>query len=352
MSKDSKNEANTQTYENVLFIRNLSFDATEEELSEIFLPYGELVYCVITRDKETGHSRGTGFVNFKETQDANNCLLDKKELTYHKSILTPDPSDSKVQKFTLQGRVLSIVKAVDRTEAKKLMENNKVKRQSQDKRNLYLMKEGVIFPDTFAAKNLPKSEFNKRFDSFTYRKNLLTKNPNLYISKTRLSIRNLPLTVDERQLKELAINSIQKFKNEVKNDEREDLSAGEKSEGWNKKVHIIQAKIIRSKDRIDPKTQKPKPKGYGFIETTYHSHALAILRYLNNNPEIYGDGKRLTNMKNIKNNLKRKPNLDGDDDGGRDNGNNGEKKRPKKKAKFLVKSKRQNAFKSKTRKTK
>ncbi|CAJ0748598.1 3500_t:CDS:1, partial [Entrophospora sp. SA101] len=46
------------------------------------------------------------------------------------------------------------------------------------------------------------------------------------------------------------------------------------------------------------------------------------------------------------------PNLDGDDDGGRDNGNNGEKKRPKKKAKFLVKSKRQNAFKSKTRKTK
>lgn len=125
-----------------------------------FQQFGPLLYYVITRDSTTGRSRGTGFVCFVHKEHAESCLAEanqiahmssnspekevkpkKKELRY-KSILTADPSDSQAQKFTLHGRVLSVVKAVDRDEASKLKESNKVKRQREDKRNFYLMREG------------------------------------------------------------------------------------------------------------------------------------------------------------------------------------------------------------------
>ncbi|CAG8444368.1 12677_t:CDS:2 [Funneliformis mosseae] len=240
---------------NVLFIRNLSFDATEEELSEIFKPFGPLRYCVITMDHQTGHSLAS--------------------------------------KFTLRGRVLSIVKAVDRNEAHNIMEMNQQKRRKEDRRNIYLLQEGVIFPDSLSAKLLTPSEVNKRVTSYSFRKNLLAKNPNLYISKTRLSVRNLPLTVDESTLKKLGKESVKKFKEEVENEERKDLTKSEKMEGWNRKVDVKQAKVIRAKDRIDKTTQKPRSKGYGFLEFTQHAHALAALRHLNNNPELFGERKRL-----------------------------------------------------------
>jgi nucleolar protein 4 len=277
-----------------------------------FRPFGPLRYCVITMDHQTGRSRGTGFVCFNQKEHAEACLDEasksnqeifgelevnnkkkkRKELIF-KSILTADPSDSLANTFTLHGRVLSIVKAVDRNEADKLTKMNQQRRRKEDKRNVYLLQEGVIFPDTKAAKLLTSSEVNKFVASYSMRKNLLAKNPNLYISKTRLSIRNLPLTIDENKLRILGKESIKKFKEEVKNKERKDLTENEKIEGWNKKVVIKQAKIVRAKDRIDTVTQKSRSKGYGFLEFTQHAHALAALRYLNNNPELFGEKKRL-----------------------------------------------------------
>ncbi|CAG8464871.1 695_t:CDS:10 [Acaulospora morrowiae] len=302
-----KREAHPPSEGNVLFIRNLAFEATEEELGAIFRPFGPLRYHVITRDSATGRSRGTGFVCFVHKEHADECLSEakkihhiavdsnelsskkgkRKELVY-KSILTADPSDLQALKFTLRGRVLSVVKAVDKDEAHKLMEINQDKRRKEDRRNLYLMNEG----GTPVAESLPTSEMNKRITSFNTRKNLLAKNPNLYISKTRLSIRNIPLTVDESRLKNLGKESIQNFKEEVRKGEREDLRKSEKIEGWDKLIKIKQAKIARSKDRVDSVTQKLRSKGYGFLEYVEHAHALAALRYLNNNPKVFGEKKR------------------------------------------------------------
>ncbi|CAG8819570.1 1218_t:CDS:2, partial [Cetraspora pellucida] len=227
----------------------------------------------------------------------------KRKRIIHKSVLTADPSDSQALKFTLHGRVLSVVKAVDKDEARRLMEKNKNKRRKEDRRNTYLIKEGVVFPNTPDAASLPPLEVTKRAASSSVRKNLLAKNPNLFISKTRLSVRNLPLFVDEKKLKNLGKESIRKFKEEVKKGKRTDLTKTEKMEGWDKLVHIKQAKIIRSKDRIDSSTKKLRSKGYGFLEFTQHSHALAALRYLNNNPGIFGEKKRLVIEFAIENNI-------------------------------------------------
>jgi nucleolar protein 4 len=130
--------------------------------------------------------------------------------------------------------------------------------------------------------------------SFAARKKLLATNPALYISKTRLSIRNLPLKTDDKDLKQIGFECITKFKTETKTGQRTDLSPDEKAEGWSFKPFVKQAKIIRSKDRVDSATQKLRSKGYGFLEYRTHSHALAALRYLNNNSKVFpGDPRRL-----------------------------------------------------------
>lgn len=57
-----------------LFIRNLSFDSTEESLHESMEQFGEVEYCKVVMDKKTNHSRGMAFVKFKTVESAEKCL--------------------------------------------------------------------------------------------------------------------------------------------------------------------------------------------------------------------------------------------------------------------------------------
>lgn len=167
------------------------------------------------------------------------------------------------------------------------------KREREDKRNVYLLREGLITSKSEAAKNMAEIELRKRDASFSTRKKLLANNPDLYVSKTRLSIRNLPVRVTDEELRKLATGAIDKFKTQVREKAREHLSPSEREEGWDKRARVTQAKVIRSKDRIDAASGLSRSKGYAFVEFTTHAHALAALRYLNNNPDLFGDRKRL-----------------------------------------------------------
>lgn len=228
--------------------------------------------------------------------EAMNQLLSKREKKkkglMYKSIITPESGSGDGAKFTLHGRVLEVTLAVDRTQAKEIKDANLSQKRKEDKRNLYLMREGVVFPNTPAAETMTPAELSKRQLSFSSRKKLISSNPALYISRTRLSIRNLPIKVTDTDLRALGMSSISKFKNQVKAGERTDLTKDEKEDGWHLLPRVKQAKIIRSKDRIDTATNELRSKGYGFLEFNTHSHALAALRYLNNNPDIF-EGKRL-----------------------------------------------------------
>ncbi|CAO3628298.1 unnamed protein product [Cunninghamella echinulata] len=303
-----------------LFVRNLLFETNENDLKQLFAKWGPVLYARITRDRETGLSKGTGFVCMKKKEDADECiqnaealrkmsskdttgddealqsLMSKREKKKNKlaytSLLTPEASNELGNKFTLHGRVLDVTLAVDRQSANKLKDEKLNLKRKDDVRNLYLMREGVIFPNTAAAETISAIELQKRQMSFSQRKKFVSADPSLFISKTRLSIRNLPIKVDEKELRQLGIQSIQKFKEQVKRGIRTDLSKEEKEEGWQYLPKVKQAKIVRSKDRIDAATQLPRSKGYGFLEFHTHSHALASLRYLNNNPDLF-DGKRL-----------------------------------------------------------
>ena len=45
-----------------IFVGNLPFSATEDELQKLFEPYGTIDRVAIITDRETGRSRGFGFV--------------------------------------------------------------------------------------------------------------------------------------------------------------------------------------------------------------------------------------------------------------------------------------------------
>ncbi|KAG1853295.1 hypothetical protein C8R48DRAFT_723513 [Suillus tomentosus] len=301
-----------------LFIRNIPFIATEDELRTLFRTFGPLRYARITVEPGTERSRGTGFVCFWNKEVADKVIEQSEILRAETmgsqqptknpftlpSILTPDPSAGVAKSLVLHGRTLDVVRAVTRDQAGKLKDEGEKRREKADKRNLYLLREGAILPNTPAASTIPPVELEKRTNSFTARRTMLRTNPSLYVSKTRLSVRQIPLFVTERTLKRLALHALRTFQDEVKKGERNGLTpeeleevtkesdepgdsstkpkAGKRLQG----SRVKQAKIVRQHERVDPVTGKGRSKGYGFIEMPRHADALRVLRWANNNPAV------------------------------------------------------------------
>lgn len=51
-----------------LFIGSLSWDTSEQSLLNAFSPYGDIEESRIITDRETGRSRGFGFITFKDKE--------------------------------------------------------------------------------------------------------------------------------------------------------------------------------------------------------------------------------------------------------------------------------------------
>jgi len=54
-----------------LYVGNLSFETTENDLRDLFAEYGTVTDVAIISDRETGRSRGFGFVTFTDASGAN-----------------------------------------------------------------------------------------------------------------------------------------------------------------------------------------------------------------------------------------------------------------------------------------
>lgn len=49
-----------------IYVSNLSFDVQDEDLKDFFTPYGEVTSAKVITDRETGRSRGFGFVEMSD----------------------------------------------------------------------------------------------------------------------------------------------------------------------------------------------------------------------------------------------------------------------------------------------
>ena len=65
-----------------LFVGNLSFQTTDSELQALFEPFGEITRVQIMTDRDTGRSRGFGFVEMTSDEAAAKAIeaLNGKEL--------------------------------------------------------------------------------------------------------------------------------------------------------------------------------------------------------------------------------------------------------------------------------
>ncbi len=52
-----------------VYIGNLSYDATQEDLSQVFAEYGTVTSVKLPTDRETGRMRGFGFVEMSSSTE-------------------------------------------------------------------------------------------------------------------------------------------------------------------------------------------------------------------------------------------------------------------------------------------
>jgi RNA recognition motif-containing protein len=57
-----------------IFVGNLAFNATEDEVRQLFEPYGAVDKVHIIVDRETGRSRGFGFVDMPDRRAAESAI--------------------------------------------------------------------------------------------------------------------------------------------------------------------------------------------------------------------------------------------------------------------------------------
>lgn len=64
-----------------IYVGNLSYQATEDEVRELFEPYGEVAEVSVVTDRETGRSRGFAFVEMPSKEEGTAAIeaLDQKE---------------------------------------------------------------------------------------------------------------------------------------------------------------------------------------------------------------------------------------------------------------------------------
>ena len=63
-----------------IYVGNLSFNATEDEIRDAFAQYGEVSSVNIIKDRETGRSRGFAFVEMPDGEQAKEAI-EKVNLT-------------------------------------------------------------------------------------------------------------------------------------------------------------------------------------------------------------------------------------------------------------------------------
>ena len=57
-----------------IYVSNLSFNASDDDLKKIFLEYGEIVSAKVVKDKFTEKSRGFGFVEMPNDAEAQKAI--------------------------------------------------------------------------------------------------------------------------------------------------------------------------------------------------------------------------------------------------------------------------------------
>ena len=59
-----------------IYVGNLSFDTNDDQLNQIFTPYGAVASARVIKDKYTDRSRGFGFVEMDNVAEADKAIAE------------------------------------------------------------------------------------------------------------------------------------------------------------------------------------------------------------------------------------------------------------------------------------
>lgn len=171
----------------------------------------------------------------------------------------------------LKGRKLVIMKALSRDNLQQKLSTEDVK---TDPRNLLSTKFGLLNTKEFQLDgNISEIDMRTRTRLYQSKTKALKKNPNLFVSATRICIRNLPRTFTEKEVKELITHFIEEWKHTL------DFEFMKSHDLKTKKV-IHQIKVLRDPTSIEE--GQAKPKGMGFVEVEYPEASQYLIKKLNN----------------------------------------------------------------------
>lgn len=248
-----------------VFIRDVPTECNKQMLFERMSKFGKVRSCRMVMDKASGRPKGTAFVDFVKPDAAKTAV----------------EAAGKVEGggVKVAGRRVTLALAVSASEAASLATQRtkdaapgKGKRDGpRDNRNLYLASEGQIHEEGPAAQGVSQADIMKRRRA-KEEQALKLKNPNFFISRTRLQVRNVPPEVDQKELKKIFLEAVKKRATQAN-------------------PRVLHAKLLYDPTRPDAEG-KPRSRGIGFVEFAEHEHALAALRALNNNPEVFNKARR------------------------------------------------------------
>ena len=210
------------------FVRGLPLDATSRQLSQRLGAFGAVTSCRLVRDKAAGGQlKGTAFVEFATPEgvaaavaasDKARCVCKHTSVVYN----TLWPRTGTGPAITVAGRMITVHAALSGQQARDLATARDAGKE--DRRRLHLVrmrlilyvekthvlcqaKEGVIVEGSPAWLDLSKGDQLKRKRAAAEKKAKLA-SPNYVVSATRLAVRNLPKSLDDKALKQLFLQAV------------------------------------------------------------------------------------------------------------------------------------------------
>jgi len=229
-----------------LFIRNLSFDTSDDAFRECFAKFGPLKYALICKYADTDHSKGSGFVQFFNKTDTDACL----------------EAAGLAAGLTLDKRKLIVSRAISRDDAKEI-ERKRSEKTPKDRRNLHLLRIGLIRAGTKEAKEMSESDAEKRLRIEAANRQKI-KNLSIFVSPNRICVHNVPKRIRDAELKTICYANCQ--------------MPGAK---------ITECRIMRNFGEISAADGTAKSLGFAFVSFVEHEQALACLKSMNNNPKNF-----------------------------------------------------------------
>ena len=70
-----------------LYISNLSYNISDEDLRQLFADYGEITSAKVIMDRDTGRSRGFGFVELSDDELAKKAIEELNQASYDGKVI-------------------------------------------------------------------------------------------------------------------------------------------------------------------------------------------------------------------------------------------------------------------------